>query len=371
MEPLKLANSTKEWLFILFALSIVFSINLFHNYELFKKLKSDEISENTGKIINIYPKEKNNILKIETTDFTFFTSSPKDLHFEKFQSINFILVTEKIKFIDYLKGFFAPTFNIETTYTCPTIVENINNSITSQHSNKLLGELFNTLFLATPPIHQRYFPYRNKKLDSLIVISILLFIYLLALNTIPSFLRSFMMFIVGIFLLRSNIKILSFGSLGIITLLIIALFPKLLFSLSLWFSVIGVFYIFLFMQYFSKLNKIFGFVLFNFWIFFAVNPITHFFFGTTSLVQLLSPIITIGFIIFYPLELILHLLNLGGLFDTLLLLWLNTNPYSYNVFSPLWVLIAHIVVSLLSIKYKWSFYLLNISLVIFALFLYI
>lgn len=412
MESLKLANSKKEWFYIIIALFILFSINLYHNYELFKELKSDEISERTGKIITIYPKKEKNILKIETNDFTFFTTAQNNLHFEKFQSISFILVTEKIKFIDYLQEFFAPTFSLETINTHHTIVDNINYTISSQHTNKLIGELFNTLFFATPidkelqtlssiygiapvisisgfhlgiilfisfsilniiysPIHQRYFPYRNKKLDLLIIISILLFVYLLALNTIPSFLRSFIMFIVGVFLLRSNIKIVSFGSLGIVTLLIIAFFPKLLFSLSLWFSVAGVFYIFLFMQYFSKLNKYFGFILFNFWIFFAVNPITHFFFGTTASIQLLSPFITIGFIVFYPLELILHLIGFGGILDHFIELWINTNPKYTLVFTPIWLLGTHILISLLAIWHKFFFYLLHILIILFNSYLFL
>ncbi len=412
MEPLKLANSKKEWFWIIITLFIIFSINLYRNYDLFKELKSDEICEITGKIINIFPKEEKNILKIETSNFTFFTASQKDLDLKKFQSIHFILVTEKIKFIDYLQGFFAPIFSVETINTNRTIVENINYKISSQHTNKTLGELFNTLFFATPidkelqnlsaiygiapvisisgfhlgiisfvsywilnilysPFHQKYFPYRNKKLDLLVIISILLFIYLLALNIIPSFLRSFMMFIVGIFLLRSNIKILSFGSLGIITLLIIAFFPKLLFSLSLWFSIAGVFYILLFIQYFSHLNKYIGFIFFNFWIFFAVNPITHFFFGTTAFIQLLSPIITIGFIVFYPLELISHLIGYGDILDNFLELWIATNPKNTLVFTPVWLFGTLIMISLLAIWNKLFFYLLNIVIILFNSYLFL
>lgn len=411
MEPLKLVTSKKEWLLITLFISSFFSINLYLEFTKFKQLTNDEIYQTSGKIINIYQKEKNNIVKIETKDFAFFTSVNKDISVQKLETISFILVSEKIKFIDYLKGFFAPTFNIEHIVSDKNLVETINEKISIQHKNEILGELFNTLFFATPmdkelqnlsaiygiahvisisgfhlaiisfvgffilnlfysPIHQKYFPYRNKKFDSLIIITFLLFIYLIALNGIPSFLRSFIMFIIGILLLRSNIKIISFGSLGIALLLIISIFPKLLFSISLWFSVAGVFYIFLFIQYFNKLNKVVAFFFFNFWIFFAVNPITHYFFGTTALIQLLSPFITMGFIVFYPLEVLLHLLNIGDLLDSYLMLWLETKPISYYLFTPIWFFVAHIIFSFIAIWFKWGFYLLNISLILFNIYLY-
>lgn len=412
MEPLKLANNKKEWFYIFAFLSFILFISTYNQYTFFKKISYDEIYETKGKIVNIYEKETKNILKIEAEEFTFFTDVKKDLKLKKFESYSFIMVTEKINFINYMRGFYAPIFDIERIDSNKTIIENINKNISNQHQNKQIGELYNALFLATPiskelrnissaygishviaisgfhlgiisfvsfwilnflysPIHQKYFPYRNKKFDLLIIVSILLFGYLIILNIIPSFLRSFVMFIIGIFLLRSNIKIVSFASLALASGSIIALFPKLIFSIGLWFSIVGVFYIFLFAQYFSNINKYLAFIFFNFWIFFAINPITHYFFGTTSIVQLISPLITISFIIFYPLELILHIFQFGNLFDKVLIYWLDTTPNLYDKFSPLWFFLLHIVLSLLSIEYKIFFYILNVSIFTFALILYL
>jgi competence protein ComEC len=311
-----------------------------------------------------------------------------------------------------MKGFFAPSFSIELIPSSLSIVENIHKKVREQHANDAIGDFYNTLFFATPldknlqnlcaiygishvvaisgfhlgiisvvlffilnllysPLHQKYFPYRNKKMDILIVITIILFIYLLAINLVPSFLRSFVMFLFGLFLLRSNIKLFSFGSLAFVVLMIIAFFPKLLFSLSLWFSVAGVFYIFLYIHYLSAMNKYVSFLFFNFWIFFAINPITHFFFGTTAMVQLFSPFITIGFIVFYPLELLFHLIGFGDILDRFLEFWIATDPRYTLVFTPIWLFGIHIIISLLAIWYKFFFYLLNIVLLLFNCYLFL
>jgi len=416
LESLKLINNKKEWFYFSFLLLCIFFFTITKEYSFWKELTSDEIYQTTGKIVHIYPKEDkkslNNIAKIETEHFTFFTPIPKNLPLKKTDTISLIVVSQKITFYDYMKGFFAPSFSIELIPSSLSIVENIHKQVREQHANDAIGDFYNTLFFATPldksiqnlcaiygiahvvaisgfhlsiisvvlffilrllysPLHQKYFPYRNKKMDILIVITIILFIYLLAINLVPSFLRSFVMFLFGLFLLRSNIKLFSFGSLAFVVLMIIAFFPKLLFSLSLWFSVAGVFYIFLYIHYFSTMNKYVSFLFFNFWIFFAINPITHFFFGTTAMVQLFSPFITIGFIVFYPLELLLHLIGLGDILDRFLEFWIATDPKYTLVFTPIWLFGIHIIISLLAIWYKFFFYLLNIVLLLFNCYLFL
>ena len=415
MEPLKLINNKREWLYLLIIFLSIFSFNIYKEYTNFLELRSDEIYQTTGRVLNIFPHKdptKNrNIAKIETKNFTFFTSIPNTILLKSSNHIECIIVTQKITFYDFMKGFFAPTFNIEILPSKATLIENINQKIANQHTNPLIGNLFNTLFFATSldktlqnlcsiygishiiaisgfhlgiisivlyfitnlfytPIHQQYFPYRNKKVDIMVFISLFLFLYLITINLVPSFLRSFLMFLFGLFLLRSNIKLLSFHSLLIVVLLIIALFPKLLFSLSLWFSVAGVFYIFLYLQYFKSLNKYISFLFFNFWIFFAINPITHLFFGTTSLVQLLSPFITMGFILFYPIELLLHIIGFGHLLDTLIEIWLDSNLFYIIFETPLVFFFSHIIISFLAIRYKIWFMILNIEILSFNGYLY-
>jgi competence protein ComEC len=140
--------------------------------------------------------------------------------------------------------------------------------------------------------------------------------------------------------------------------------------LSLWLSIFGVFYIFLFIQYFSNLNKIISFILFNVWIFLSINPIVHYFFGIVSLSQLYSPLFTIGFVVFYPIELFLHLINMGGLLDNFIEMWLSIKPFSKEVFTPIWFFGSYILLSLFSIVSKKIFILFNIIMICFNLWLY-
>lgn len=204
----------------------------------------------------------------------------------------------------------------------------------------------------------------------MLLTAVVLFAYLLFTSLIPSFLRAFVMFILGLFLLRSHIKLFSFETLLISTLLIVALFPSYIFSISLWFSIAGVFYIFLFLEYFKTLPKVGQFFLFNAWIYLAMNPITNYFFGTTSYLQLFSSFLTIGFTVFYPLMAVLHLLGYGGIFDSHLLELFTVEAYSSEEFTPLWFLSIYVLFSLLSIKKKAFFVVLNVLLVGFTCYIF-
>lgn len=412
IEPLPLAKDKKEWFFIVIILSIIFCLNILYQYLQFKSFKSEEIYTTQAKIVNIYPKLQYNVLKLKSDNLTFFTSDKNKINFKKLDFIDITIVTKKITFIEYLKGFYALSFNLNQVQKEDSALDKLSLNISTQHQNQNISELFNALFFAIPaskdiknicakygvshlvaisgfhlgvlsfvlywilyifytPFKKRYFPYRNSKFDILIITSIFLFTYLLFLGLVPSLLRAFIMFILGIFFLRSNIKILSFQTLGLVVLLIVAFFPKLLFSLSLWFSVAGVFYIFLFLQYFKNMNKIAQFLLFNVWIYLAINPITHFFFGTTSLEQLYSPLFTLGFSIFYPVELFLHFIHQGDLFDGYITIWLNTNPISKEIFTPLWVFITYIIISFFAIPCPKWFRTLNLSFIAFNMWLFL
>lgn len=371
----------------------------------------NEIYSTKGTILNIYHKDKYNTLKIKTDKFTFFTSYNEIQKAKIYQEIDLYIITKDINFISYLKGFYTRSFNVNIKQIKISQKESIYNYVQSQHTNNDISSLYNALYLATPlsskirklssnlgishliaisgfhlgvisfvlyilinilynKIHTHFFPYRNKRFDIMILISFLLFIYLIFIDMPPSLLRSFIMFIFALFLLRNNIKLVSFEILLIISLFIISLYPKLLFSLSLWFSITGVFYIFLFIKYFSHLNKLLQFTLFNFWLYLTINPITHYFFATTALEQLYSPILTILFTIFYPLSVFLHLLNMGGIFDLYLEGYTNINIYSIEVFTPSWFFILYVLISLLSIMKREIFILLNILMILYNIWLF-
>lgn len=411
-DSLNFLYSKKEWsLFFVFLFSI-FIINILFIFTKFQEFKKEELYQTNAEVINIYTKQNFNVLKLVDENITFFTSISKTKEFKRFNKINITIITHNITFLDYIKGFYAQSFNLyETSNQEPTLKKKAYLKINSQHQNKIISELFGALFFAIPLeqklrnicatfgishlvaisgfhlgvmsvllywifyfpysfFQSKYFPYRNKKFDILIMSSILLLLYVLFTNLVPSLLRAFVMFIFGIFLLRTNIKLISYETLLFISLLIISFFPKYLFSLSLWFSIGAVFYIFLFLQYFKDLPKVGQFLLFNVWIYLAMNPISHYFFGTTSLVQLSSPLFTIGFTLFYPMEAFAHLFGFGGVFDVVLEFWLNVKTYSYEIFTPNWFFNLYLLLSFLSIWFLRVFMTLNVLFIGFNIYLY-
>jgi len=407
-------SNKKEWSLFICILLAVFILNLGGSYVKYHSFKKEELFKTVGQVLSIYKKENYDVLKIKTKEITFFTSVSKDRNIHKMNTIDLVILTQDIDFVSYIRGFYTRSFNVYPKDKN----ENINiktklyHKIILQHENKQIAELFNAIFFAIPLssevrdfcavlgishliaisgfhlgimilvlywffsypysyLHKRYFPFRNKKFDVLLICSVILFFYLLFTNIVPSLLRAFVMFIFGLYLLRHNIKVLSYETLCIITLVIIAIFPNYAFSLSLWFSLIAVFYIFLFLQYFNKLPKVGQFLLFNVWIYLVMNPISHYYFGTTSILQLFSPLLTMGFTIFYPLEFILHLFGYGFVLDGLIENALSLERNSYLIFTPAIFFYIYLGLSFFSIWFKKIFVLLNMALVTFTGYLYI
>ena len=409
MESLPLFKNIKERKLFIIIVFFIFLFNLSLDFRHYKDFTKNEIYQVNGTISNIYHKKNYNILKINTNNFTFFTKYSSN-QTKLLENISLYIVTKNITFFSYLKGFYTNSFNI-TVHKINSNKQRVYNYIYQQHNNSDLSSLYTALFLATSvnqnirefsnemgiahlialsgfhlgvisvvlyfilsliynKIHSKYVPYRNKKFDIMITITFLLFSYLIFTNTPASLLRAFCMFIFALFLLRNNIKVISFETLFIISLVIIALFPKLIFSLSLWFSIAGVFYIFLFIMYFQNLNKVIQFIGFNIWIYLAINPITHFFFPTTALEQLYSPILSILFSIFYPVSVFLHIFNIGEIFDTFIVSLLNIEISSYEVFTKDWFLGFYILVSVLATLKKEMFLLLNLLLIVYNIWLF-
>ncbi len=412
MDSLQLLSEKKDYFVLFLIILFILITNLSYEYFKYSKLKQEEIYEDSFRIINIYDKKDFYVLKLKNDDITFFTSINKKLKFEKLDYINIAFVTLQINFLTYLKGFYAKSIYVEQEKRDDDLKKILYKKIVSQHKQIELKQLFSALFLAIPIskeyrdiytglsishliaisgfhlsilsgiiyalvfypykiIQEKYFIYRNRKMDIMFIIIIILFFYLFLTDMVPSLLRSFVMFVFAIFFLRSNIKLLSYNTLLITCLFIISVFPQYIFSISLWFSLSGVFYIFLYLQYFKGLPTLISIVFFNFWIYFAFNPIVHFFFFDTSYEQLLSPVITLIFSIFYPFELFLHLINFGNLLDTYLIYLLNFSLDIKQYETSSYFFVVYIVFSFLSIFGKKYFIILNTLLMIFSINMFI
>lgn len=412
IEKLKLFNTKKDWIIYFSILFFIFISNVFLLYSNYKDFKSEELFNTNAYISNVYHKEKFQVLKLENKNITFFTSDSTDTKYNLFDLLNITILTKNVNFIGYVRGFYTNSFNIFIEKNQESSLKNkLHLNVNSQHKNKDISSLYNALFFAIPltkkvrelcsiygishliaisgfhlsvisliiywifyypysVVQRKYFPYRNKKFDLLFITSIILLFYLIFTDLVPSLLRAFLMYIVALYFLRFNIKIFSFETLMIIVLFILAFFPEYIFSISLWFSVVAVFYIFLYLQYFNSLPKLFQILFFNFWIYLVMNPISHYFFGTTSFKQLFSPFITIAFTIFYPVEAFAHLIGFGGFLDNFIELWFSVKTSSIEIFTPFYLFYSYILISILSIWSKKSFILLNILFVGFNIYLY-
>ena len=401
MEAVPLFVNKKEMVLATILLSLLFCISLGWDYYKYKTLTSKPLHATEAKVLNHYQKHKANgrvydVFKLKSYDgYTFYTVSWKKKNIPIESRVLVEFKTDKISFLNYLKNFFAVNIFIKNLNIAQTSrLEKLKSYVKNQHKFSDLKEIFQALFFATniskstrykiqklgishlvaisgfhlglisailyfflSPIYRffqnRYFPYRNIKADLAFVVFALLFFYMYIIDFSPSFLRSFVLSLFGFFLFSKNIKIISFGTLLISVSLILILFPKLLFSISFWFSVSGVFYIFLFLKHFGNLNKIWIFILLNFFVFALMMPIVHSIFKVFTPLQLYSPFFSMIFVVFYPLELFLHILSLGGLFDIWLEKLLNLQTSFYEVTTPLWFLIIYLCLSLISIFSRW------------------
>lgn len=403
---------SKNSLFFTLFLLFVFMINILFNYLSYKELKKEYIFETKAEVLNIYPKEKFDVIKLKGDGFEFFASFSKDENIKKLDFLNVVFDTRNITFYTYLKGFFTKILYFERGEKNNSVKEKIIKNIEENHDDFMIRELFNALFLAIPVTSQlrdiitaygiahvvalsgfhivvlsfviywilyfpysflqnRYFPYRNRRFDILLITMAILFYYLLLTDIVASLLRAFVLFSLGLYLLRSNIKVITYLTLFYTFLIVIALFPQYIFNIGFWFSIFAVFYIYLFIQYFKNGNKILLYIFFNIWMFLIFNPIVHFFFAQTAIEQFYSIPITIFFTIFYPLEIVAHIFNISSYFDDYLKIFLENKIYVYEVFTPLYFFILYILFSFFSIWSKKSFFILNILMIGFNFYLYI
>lgn len=396
----------------IFILFFALLINILLEYSKYLEFIDEEVFETKVEVLNIYEKDDKDILKLKSLNFEFFTNMPKNEEIKRFDLLNILIVSRNIDFIDYLKGFYTKTIYFDELQKEQTFKDKIIKNIENNHQDEKIIELFNALFLAVPVskelrdvitaygiahvvalsgfhlvvlsfviywilyfpykfFQDRYFPYRNRKLDILLITIAILFYYLILTDIVPSLLRAFVMFCLSIYLLRSNIKILSYMTLFYTFLIVIAFYPKYIFSIGFWFSIFAVFYIYLFIQYFKNYNKWLLFIFFNIWMFLIFNPIVHYYFPQTSYEQFYSIPITIFFNFFYPAEIFAHIFGFSNYFDKYLKIFIEHKIYVYEVFTPLYFYILYLFVSFLSIWSKKAFIILNILMIGFNIYMYL
>ncbi len=399
--------------FLLFIFALA-SVSLLFEYYQYRELKTFDDAEIEVHVLNHYVKSKNDktysVLKLYFQGKILYTIGSKDLKNLRGRTVLLRIWTQKISFLEYLKGFYIYSVLLHVN---PELANNekMSRYIASQHHDTMIQELYAALFTASPIspklreklsasgtshllaisgfhlgiltflllslvtkpyrfFQERYFPYRHRHRDLFIITSSILFGYLLFLGQIPSLQRAFVMMFIAFMLYDRHIKIISMQSLAVTILLMLALWPTLFFSLAFWLSISGVFYIFLFLKYFDNLKKWQMALGITIWVYLMMFPISLYLFESFSLIHPVSIIWSILFLPFYLLSLGLHVIHLGGLSDGILLLMLKPIE-AQTVSINLSVLLLHVSVSFLAIFFQRALllsFIIAISIVIFAIY---
>ncbi|HFQ62066.1 MAG TPA: ComEC/Rec2 family competence protein [Epsilonproteobacteria bacterium] len=403
LQKPKLFPERKGFMLVMGMLILLLSIRLFFAYHTYQNFISKPFYYTYAKVIVAYEKNKGGryytVLKLKSDEgFTFYTTTHRKENFNHKRLRLQIFPNKSIKFRDYLGTFYVKSKIKHQEKVDVTFKNNVLNKVASQHKSTALQSFYNAIFFASPldknlreqiaklgishlvalsgfhlgilwgllygvlllfyrPMQQKFFPYRHALFDVGFVAMLLLGLYVWFVGFPPSLVRSYAMVLVGWGVLLLGMELLSFTFLTMVLFMLVVLFPSLLVSLSFWLSVTGVFYIFLLLQYTKAFDtKLISLLFIPFGIFLLMLPVVHGIFGLTTPYQLLSPLLSILFVPFYPLVILLHVLGIGDIFDNALL-WLFSLPKeSLEHFLPVWLVGVYMGLSMGAIWNKKVFY---------------
>ncbi|MEY3002204.1 MAG: hypothetical protein RLZZ428_579 [Pseudomonadota bacterium] len=393
LEKPKLFLDSRTFIITLSALAFILIFRLFIEYQAYQKFIIKPFYFTSVTVVKSDQKVKNaqtyQVLKVTSDEgLHFYTTLYEDQKLEHRRLRLQIFPDTQIRFIDYLGTFYVKSRIRDRELLADTAKDTLVKKVQAQHDNSAIASFYNAIFFATPlqerlrekvsllgishlvalsgfhlgilwglvysvllvlykPLQQRFFPYRYALIDVGIVTIVSLGYYVWFVGVPDSLLRSYAMVLVGWFVLLLGIELLSFTFLTTIVMALMVLFPSLILSLGFILSVAGVFYIFLLLQYTKTLNvKVVSLVVIPFGIFILMLPIVHTFFAQISGYQLLSPLLSLVFIPFYPLVIVLHLFGFGGLLDGVLEALFSLPQGGKEVLLPLWFTLVYSGLSL-------------------------
>jgi len=405
LEKPKLFLNFKEFLVVFFIFLILFSIRFGFLYKEYREFVSKPFYYTWVEVLLSYQKKKKNrtytVLKVysPTLDLKFFTTSYKFNDFTNKRVRLKLFPTKRITFFDYLSTAYIPSEINSISDKKKSIESLISEKIAQQHKNKIITEFYQAIFLAKPiskelrekiskwgishllalsgfhlailsgilflifkPLYkllqQRFFPYRFELIDIGFITLVFLGFYVWLVGSPASLIRSFAMMVIGWIVIIFGIELVSFEFLLTAIMFILLLFPKMIVSLSFWFSVFGVFYIFLLIREIKLKNKFLMTFVVSFGIFILMLPIVHIIFPLYTPFQLFSPFLSVLFSLFYPLVILLHILGVGGIFDEVLIDFFKLPSNSIDIKTPLYFGVFYILLSIGAIFSKKLFYIL-------------
>ena len=418
MEKPKLFEDRKSFLLTLGVLLAALLLHLLFTYHTYREFVTKPFYFTHATVLTAYTKHKQNrsyqVLKLQSDEgWQFYTTTHRRTDLSHIRLRLQIFPNETISFWDYLGTFYVKSRIKEVNLQPETWKEKLMAKVASQHDVPMLQRFYNAIFFATPlvkedrekisrlgvshlvalsgfhlgilwglvyglllilyrPLQQRWFPYRYALIDIGLVSIVLLGVYVWFVGMPPSLVRAYAMVIAGWLMFIMAVELISFGFLAVVMAGLLVLFPALLVSLGFWFSVAGVFYIFLLLHYTKTWNRwLVMFAVIPFGIFVLMLPLVHTVFPVTAKCQLLSPLLSLLFTPFYPLSMGLHLIGYGSIFDEWLMRLFALPCQTGEISVPLWAGIGYLLLSLGAIRFRLLFAMLLAVATGFAMRLYI
>lgn len=231
-------------------------------------------------------------------------------------------------------------------------------AISGFHLGVLSIVIFSLLRWPYQSLQEHYFPARHRNRDLFVMVALILGLYLLFLGGVASLLRAYVMLLVGYILHDRGMKIVSMQTLFITLLLLLAIWPRLFFSIGFWLSIGGVYFIFLYLRYLGGVSKYISLVAVPLWVYLMMTPVALLLFGNYSPYHALSVVWSILFTLFYPIVLVLHLVGHGAGLDSLLLWLLGGDVYGRHFSVPLYWLAPYVLLALGALYSRIMLYLL-------------
>ncbi|MDD3775228.1 MAG: ComEC/Rec2 family competence protein [Sulfurovaceae bacterium] len=399
-------------------LAFILIARLFYLYIGYNEFITKPFYFTYGNVLSMEPKPEasypHTLLKIQSDDgLEFYLKSYKELAKDVKKVRVQIFPDENIGFLRYISTFFVRGKVKEVITKEQTFRDDIVSSIRGQHINDNIKSLYPAMFFNTPvdkdlrdtvivlgishlialsgfnlsilwgviygvlwllyrPLQQRYFPYRYALIDLGFIAIVFLGIYVYMTDFSPSLIRAYLMVVLGWGILLAGLELVSFSFLAFVGAIILAAFPSLILSMSFWFSMAGVFYIFLILHYSKETNKhLIAWLFIPLGVFALMQPVVHVFFGATSVYQLLSIPLEFLYIVFYPATMALHIFGFGGMLDNALLSLFAFPPQeTIESLLPWWALGGYIALSLGAIRYKYIFWALCVLALGYSIYLF-
>lgn len=406
----------REWVVFLAIAGAVALIMLgvsYHGYRNFTASKKLFIDAD---VLIQYDKQKKGrsyrVFKLQLDNgLTIYTTSREPLKNLQGRRVRLLLFPSKVSFTDYLSTPYVPSVVWQLNPERSARLQ-LFEMIAEQHGHSWMQELYGALFLALPiskalreqvtllglnhlialsgfhagllwavlyglllriyrPFWQRYFPYRSALQDVGALSLLLLGGYLVLVGIPPSLLRAYAMLLIGWFAVLTGIELISFSFLAVAVIALLALLPALALSIGFWLSVSGVFLIYLWLRWTGDWPRWLNALMISVWVYAAMLPFVHTLFPVFSAYQLLSPVVSLLFVVYYPLEIFLHLLGFGGVTDGWILRFLQwpSDRQAISVTLPFWTAGIYVVLLIFAARYRRFFYLLGVLLLGFLLFM--